>query len=334
MTSLPLTAAGAGPRRALLGLLAVVSGCGLGSLATGQLELINGQLRLDRAIEAETDPERKLMLYEVEHVRAFAEETVGLRPGNTYTGYYATEKKGLTYVVTASERLRLEPYRWWFPIAGEVEYRSFWEEPEARIEAGELEDEGFDTWISASRAYSTLGFFRDPVITTMMRNGLPAFVEVLIHEMSHARLYVPGHTDWNEALASFVGERGVERYFAGPRFANTGYPALIEARRLRRREFDRMNVVAGEELERLYASPADDNQKLAARNVIFDRLSRQLRAMYPDDEAETWRMNNARILHFRRYTASNVVLARLWTEARGNFRHFWELAEAHSRTLD
>jgi predicted aminopeptidase len=317
----------------LFGISALCTACSLGDLAGGQLALINGQVRLERAIAIERDPERRALLMEVPMVRRFAEQCVGLWAGNSYTGYYATERKGLTFVVTASERLRLAPYSWWFPIAGKVEYRSYWDEQDAVAQAAELESAGYDTWISPSRAYSTLGIFRDPVITTMLHDGLPALVEVLVHELSHVRLYVPGHTDWNEALASFVGERGAERYFEAPRFAATPYPAEVRARAERRLRFDALISAAGTELEALYASDQLRALKLRERERVFEQLSATLQALSPNEDPETWRMNNARIVHYQRYSASNALLGELWRASGQNFRRFWLLAEAHAKTL-
>lgn len=325
-------------RRALpwqLALLALVlAGCSLGALAGGQLTLINGQVELQRAIAQEPDPERRMLLSEVPAIRNYAEQVVGLWAGKSYTGYYATDRKGLTFVVTACERLRFEPYSWWFPVAGKVEYRSYWDEEDANREAADLEAKGYDTWISASRAYSTLGIFRDPVITTMLRDGLPALVEVLVHELSHAKLYVPGHTDWNEALASFVGERGAERYFETERFAATPYPAEVRARAERRGRFDALIAAAGDELEALYSSSVADEVKLRERTRIFGQLSAELQVLSPKDDPDTWRMNNARIVHFRRYSASSGLLTEMWRASGENFRRFWTLAEAHSKTLE
>jgi predicted aminopeptidase len=324
---------GIGPLQLKFACLLFVSACSLGDLAGGQLTLINGQVQLDRAIEREHNPERRALLREVPSIRSFAEQVVGLWAGKSYTGYYETERKGLTFVVTASERLRLAPYSWWFPIAGKVEYRSFWDEDDANAQAAELEAAGYDTWISASRAYSTLGIFRDPVITTMLRDGLPALVEVLVHELSHAKLYVPGHTDWNEALASFVGERGAERYFEVPRFAGSPYPAEVRTRSERRDRFDSLIAAVGAQLEELYASAQPAALKLRERERLFLQLSAALQELSPQDDPETWRMNNARIVHFRRYSASNALLAEMWRRSDQNFRRFWLLAEAHSKTL-
>lgn len=316
------------------GFVVFACGCSLGELAGGQLSLINDQVRLDRAIARERDPERRTLLREVPAILRFAEQSVGLEPGKSYSGYYETDRKGLTFVVTASERLRLEPYSWWFPIAGKVEYRSYWDEEDAVAESRELEAAGYDTWISASRAYSTLGYLRDPVITTMLRDGLPALVELLIHELSHVKLYVPGHTDWNEALASFVGERGAERYFEAPRFASTPYPAEVRARAERRGQFDALIAEASDELEALYGGPASREDKLRERERVFERLRATLRVLFPRDDPDTWRMNNARIVHYRRYSTNNALLSQLWRESDEDFRRFWTLLERHSRTLD
>jgi predicted aminopeptidase len=315
-------------------LVLVLQACSLGDLAGGQLALINGQVQLDRAIEREQDAERRRLLQEVPAIRSFAEQSVGLWAGKSYTGYFATDRKGLTFVVTASEQLRLEPYSWWFPVAGKVEYRSYWDEEDAIAEAAELEAKGYDTWISASRAYSTLGIFRDPVITTMLRDGLPALVEVLVHELSHAKLYVPGHTDWNEALASFVGERGAERYFEAPKFASTPYPAEVKLRAERRARFAVLIAAASAELEKLYGSDQPREVKLRERERVFTQLSAALQALSPKDDPAEWRMNNARIVHYRRYSASNALLAQMWQQSGQNFRRFWLLAKAYSKTLD
>ena len=320
-------------RLALSACLLLGSGCGLLPLAAGQLSLINDQLPLRAAIAREQDPERRRLLAEVPAILAFAEDVVGLRPGTSYQGYFETERSGMTYVVTACERTRFVPYSWWFPIVGTVEYRSYWDEADAISAAGELEASGYDTWISPSRAYSSLGILRDPVATTMLRDGLSGLVEVLIHELSHARLFVPGQTAWNEALASFVGEQGAEQYFAAQRFAGSSYQRQARLRAQRRQSFDRMIQDAYAELEALYASELPDERKLALRQLRFSALTAQLRQLYPDDPQRDLRINNARLVHFHRYSATGPAIAQLWAKCAGSFRRFWLLAEAQAKAL-
>ncbi len=304
----------------------------MAKLAGGQLELINGQRRLDRAIAAEQDPERRALLQAVPDAKRFAQEVLALPTGKSYTGYFATEREGMTYVLTASERTRLHAYAWWFPIVGTVEYRSYYDKREAEAAAAELEARDYDTWVSPSRAYSTLGFFRDPVTTTMMRDGLPSFVDVLFHELAHVRLYVPGHTEWNEALATFVGETGAEQYFARARFANSAWPAQMRKRAAQKHELDILIVGACDGLERLYASGQSRASIEQERTRVFAALERATRRLRPEADPRDWKMNNARLVHFRRYSAGSAQVVQLWQRSGRHWRTFWKLAEAYARS--
>jgi predicted aminopeptidase len=313
--------------------LMLVSACGLLPLAAGQLSLINDQVPLAAAVVIESNAERRRLLAEVPSILHFAEDVVGLHVGASYQGYFATERSGLTYVVTACERTGFVPYSWWFPIVGTVEYRSYWDEADALAVAAQLEAEGYDTWISPARAYSSLGILRDPVATTMLRDGLPALAEVLIHELSHARLFVPGQTAWNEALASFVGELGAERYFSEQRFAHSSLQRQSKLRARRRLVFDRLVQAAYAELEGLYTSELTAARKLKLRQARFAALSAELRQLYPDEPQRDLRINNARLVHFHRYSATGPAIAQLWAKSGGSFRRFWLLAEAHAKTF-
>ena len=316
---------------ALLG-LAALSGCSLVELAGGQLALINDQRPLRAAVAREPDPERRRLLMEVPEIVAFAEDVVGLSAGPIYSGYFETEREGLTFVVTACRRTRFEAYTWWFPVVGTVEYRSYYDEADARAVADELEATGHDTWISPSRAYSSLGMLRDPIATTMLRDGLLGLTEVVIHELSHVKLFIPGQTAWNEALASFVGERGAERYFEQQRFANSALHQQMRGRAERRVQFDQAVTQTYDELERLYDSDLSEAAKLQARQAAFDRLSARMAGLLPADRARNLRMNNARLVHLHRYGASNEQLSSLWKKSGANFRRFWRLAEHYART--
>lgn len=318
---------------ALLLLAPLCTGCALGSLvklATGQLEIVNTQVGLERAVVRERDPERRFLLAQVPAAKRFAEEALGLPAGKSYAGYFATEREGMTYVLTASERLQLRAYAWWFPIAGRVEYRSYRDAQEADDAAAELEARGYDTWVSPSRAYSTLGYFRDPISTTMLRDGLPGLIEVLFHELAHARLYVPGDTEWNEALATFVGELGAEQYFARASFAGTRWRNEMRERSARRRAVDDRVAHAYRALERLYASGRPRAQIEAQRLRVFEELTRAILRVRPNDEPAKWRMNNARLVHLGRYSANSERFVRMWRASRGSWTQFWRLAKADS----
>jgi predicted aminopeptidase len=173
---------------------------------------------------------------------------------------------------------------------------------------------------------------RDPVTTTMLRDGLIGVTEVVIHELSHARLFVPGHTAWNEALASFVGERGAERYFEQQRFAHSALRQQMRERAERRRVFDAAVADTYAALERLYASAESEAYKLEVRQRAFEQLSARMAALLPADRVRNLSMNNARLVHLHRYGASNGLLSDLWKQSGSTFRGFWALAERYART--
>lgn len=310
-----------------------LSGCFYVEASGGQLDLINQQRPIGDAWAHEKDPERKALLGEVPSILRFARDVMLLRPHGSYRGYYETEAEGLTYVVSAAERTRFESYTWWFPVAGEVAYKSHFEREQAEREAAALEAQGLDVWIAPSRAYSTLGILRDPVVTTMMRDGPIAFVEVLLHELAHARLYVAGHTDFNEQLASFVGEKGTELYFDARRFVGTGAAQAVRDQQQRRARAEALIHDAIDQLEALYARGLPEAEVLRERKPILDALERELAALSPERSPEELRMNNARLMQYRRYGRRAPYLESMWRESGGSFRRFWALADAYAEAL-
>lgn len=263
------------------------------------------------------------MLRWVPHILAFARDVMLMDSGASYQGYVEIEGPGMTYVLSAAEKTRLEPYRWWFPFAGSVEYKSFFAADAADQEAQALVEEGYDTYIGPSRAYSTLGHLRDPVSSTMMSDGFCRFVEVLFHEIAHRRLYVPGQTEFNEQLASFIAREGQRRFFSQPRFVGTGLVQELERRSAAEREFLARVQDAASELTQIYGSDLSNEQKLAAREPLFA----QLEAAWPGRSPAPG-FNNAVVLQYLRYGKETPELQAIWTRCRGGFRCFWREVEA------
>jgi predicted aminopeptidase len=310
----------------------LLSGCYYADLAGLQLSLINDQRPIALAVAAESDTFRRALLEMVPDIRSFARSTIQLPVGSSYSGYYPTKAKGILFVVVGSERLRLRPYTWWFPVVGTAAYKSFTDEMAARKEAQRLERAGFDAWVGRVTAYSSLGFFQDPVTTVMMQKGLADFVEVLLHEMAHMRLYVPGHTDFNEQLASFVGQVAAEQYLRSRHGHSRAVMAELQRHILLRQRLDALVRDRLSALEMLYASSASASTKLERRADIFVGMEAELVRLYPDRDAPELTVNNARMLQYRRYVAGAERMQPLWAAARGSWPHFWRLAEAYART--
>jgi predicted aminopeptidase len=236
------------------------------------------------------DLKAKLRL--VAEVRAFAFDTLGLPKTSSYTSYVALPRKEVTYALTACPKTALKPYEWWFPVIGRVPYKGFFDERDAEREKAALDRKGFDTHMAGVMAYSTLGWWADPVLSTMLDESPGELAASLLHEMTHAYVYFKGDADFNEAAASFVGEEGASD-FLRRRFGEDS-PELRQWRRKSEKaaEDDRRWEEVYEELKALYASPAPESEKLAKREAVFAEARRRLEASA---------INNAVVLAYRRY---------------------------------
>ena len=156
---------------------------------------------------AVSDSVKSKLLY-IEEVKKFAIDSLGLKPSKNYTTVYDQHGKPLLWVLTAAEKYQLKPYQWKFPVVGTVGYKGFFNEEKGKEKEKELEMQGYDTDLGTVSAWSTLGWFRDPILSGMLRRSEGQLAELIIHEMTHATLYVSGNVDFNENLASFIGEQG------------------------------------------------------------------------------------------------------------------------------
>jgi predicted aminopeptidase len=163
------------------------------------------------------DPELRERLTLVLQAREFAETPLGLRVGDSFSTFADADGTAVVWVVSAAHRDRLEPYTWWYPIVGRVPYQGYFERDEAERAGAALTAQGFDVDVRPASAFSTLGWFADPLLSTTARGAPVTVVETVLHELFHATLYVPSATAFNESAATFVGYRGAEAFFCdGP----------------------------------------------------------------------------------------------------------------------
>lgn len=162
-----------------------------------------------------TSEEVRHKLSLVLQARTFASEMLDLDAGESYTTYSWIDRDTLALVLSAAYRDRFEPVTWWFPIVGRVPYKGFFDADAAHREARKLERAGYDVYVRPTSAFSTLGWFNDPLLSTLLRYDDVALVSTVIHELAHNTLFVPSQVAFNESFANFVGDRGAILFFCG-----------------------------------------------------------------------------------------------------------------------
>lgn len=276
-----------------------------------------------------TDPQTRGKLELVLAARAFAADSLGLNAGRSYTLYSTVPSDTLAMVVSAAPKDRFVAHTWWFPVVGRVPYKGFFELRDAEREAERLEARGLDTYIRPTSAFSTLGWFTDPLLNTLLRYDSVSLGNTVIHEILHNEIYLGGQAMWNESFANFVGARGAIHFFCG----REG-PAGPSCRRATDEwEDDRLfgrflsDLVA--RLEALYGrADLSREAKLAAREEIFTEARRRFR----DEVAPQFRirgnygafaqqpLNNATLIGRRLYYGRLDLFDEVYRSRGGDLR--------------
>ncbi|MEN8162424.1 MAG: aminopeptidase [Myxococcota bacterium] len=274
-------------------MLVLAPGCYLAHVAGGQLDLLRAREPIDRVLEDPATPgEVRDRLALVQRVRAYA-AALGLAVEGQYTQYAAWPGDRLVTTIVATRPREVDAAGFWFPIVGTVPYKGYFDTARARAEAERLRADGFDVCEVPVRAYSTLGWFGDPVTGPMLRQDAPDLVETVLHELFHATVFVASNAEFNEGLASFVGQEARVRFYAG----EEGEPGAHR----QRREIEARRRI-GVELERTRAEVADlyaraDVELEGARAGIEAATRERLRALGPDASyaaiAQSVRLNDA-----------------------------------------
>lgn len=274
----------------------------------------------DSSVDADT---RGKLAYVVE-ARRFAAEELGIDVGDSYTMFTQLDRDTLAMVVTAAYPDRLVPKTWWFPIVGHVPYKGHFSLQSALDEEASLAAEGYDTWVRPTAAFSTLGWFNDPILSTALRTDEVEVVTTVIHELSHQHLFVPGQVTFNESFATFVGRVGAARYFCTREVSG---PDSVKCRRAlaRWRDVQRFSSYLDDfvaRLERVYDDPdRTPDQKVVERLPVIANALRDFdERVAPELEALTFSgfrnqpVNNAtllsRIRYYKRLPDFGAFLAR------------------------
>jgi predicted aminopeptidase len=331
----------------LVALAGTSSGCStvkyLFQATRGQLSLINHAKPIDEVVRDERTPPRiRKLLSEIGAIKAYG-EAHGLKPTGNYTEYVKLDRPAPIWVVSASEALQFKSKVWHFFVVGDFPYLGWFDLAQAKDFAQELKAEGLDVDVRGARAYSTLGYFRDAVLSSMLPEGdeaLGDLINVIIHESVHATIYIKGQAYFNESIASFVADHLTETYL-DQRPGSTAAPAaeLVEAAPTLKASMEPQSVShasreriaylkaeqegverqkrlhdAYEQLAKLYASSKSDAQKLEEKAKFLEKLKQDL-GFHRE-------INNATLIQYKTYNTGTPEFEALWKSCGGDGHRF------------
>lgn len=181
--------------------------------ARGQLRVLRNTKPVEVVLSDPAYPDSlKAKIRLIDEIKRFAVDSLGLKPSKNYTTFYNQQGKPILWVVTASEAYHLKAREWSFPVIGTFSYKGFFEKDRADSLVSDLKREGLDTRINEVSAWSTLGFFKDPILSSMLDRPVGSLAELIIHELTHGTLFIKNSLEYNENLADFVGEYGALRF--------------------------------------------------------------------------------------------------------------------------
>jgi predicted aminopeptidase len=240
--------------------------------ASHQYHLIHDSVKVEEALKGdliESDHRTRLRL--VATIKEFGEKELGLKRTQNYQAIYLESDQPTIYILSASPKDRLARISWWFPIVGDMPYLGFIDLEGARKEKDRLIKKELDVSIGVADAYSTLGWFEDPVTLNLLERSMVELTEIILHEMTHNTMYIKGQGEFNEGLANLVGKVGALS-FMRKTYGDT-HPFTIEAENILMDErlFSSFLASLLEKLDLLYKSDISYQEKLVEREKIFTK---------------------------------------------------------------
>lgn len=269
-----------------------------GQAVQGHFNLLAKRKPIDRLLSGtDISPELRRQLEAVQRIRTFARDELSLPARRQYDTYAELGRPYPVWSVMAAPELSLKPRTWCYWFVGCLSYRGFFSEANAKRVADELQGQGLEVYLSGIPAYSTLGWFRDPVLSSFVHQPEAELAELIFHELTHQVLFVPGDTVFNESLAVAVADEGLRRYSARhPQDLDRVYLA-----RQRRDDFVSLVLSFRQRLHALFVSPVSDEAKREGKAAIYAELQSAYRAQrerwggYSGYDAWFAAVNNARL---------------------------------------
>lgn len=284
----------------------------------GQFNVLWNARPVEEVLEDPAVPDslrQKLLL--VQEVKEFAVDSLGIKPSGNYNTIFDQQGKDVLWVVTACRPYSLEQKQWTFPVTGQVSYKGYFDYERALREKAELAEEGYDTYLRSVGAWSTLGWFRDPVMSGMLFRGDGELVNTVIHELTHGTIFVKDSLDFNENLATFIGHHGAVRYMSHYWGPDSERLQEYLSRNEGRQQFSEHMLRGLRQLGKLYESfpermPAE--QKEIAKQALIEKITEKTDTLGIPQATEYRKFlkriepNNAYFMSYERYRGEQEIL--------------------------
>ena len=331
------------PTLALAGMIGLLAGCSTvgyySQIVSGHMRIVMGKRPLAEIASDETiDDSIKRRLDLAQRARLFGIEQLNLPNNESYTSFYDTGQEYVTWNVVAAEEFSLNPHNWCFPIAGCVSYRGYYSKEDAESYAAGFKEQGFDVTVNGATAYSTLGWFEDPLLNTMLDRSDPSIASLLFHELAHQQLYVGDDSTFNESFASFVEKEGLKQWQkneqqVNPQIDQSEMAKELEVRKRRQKEFIALLTSTRDSFAELYESASEPDEMRQKKKQRFEQMRVDYAALkaswddYPGyDQWMSQEMNNARLVAVATYNDYVPAFEVLFKESGSSFDQFYVAA--------
>lgn len=322
------------------------SGCQIGYLvksAYSQADLLRRRVPIEEALrDPKISEDHKKKLRVAEDARHFAEAELGLAHTKNYTTFVQLSAPYVTWVVSAAERNELKHYLWRYPLVGSMPYRGYFEPTGAKDEAKSMKEKGYDTYVRGVTAYSTLGWFRDPVLSSMLEYKDYDLVNTIIHETTHATVFIKSEADFNERLASFIGMKGTEAFYKTREGVDSGTLKRMHADQEDDKLFGEFISAELAKLDTWYAERKDkkipEEERTARLKLIQTNFAADLKPRLNDKEGfkgfEKAELNNARLMTYRLYFEDLSQFEAVFQKLGASFPKMLEFAKSLEKSKD
>lgn len=327
---------------ALISIFSIIllSGCSLFYVAKQgmyQVRLISGSEPIEKVLRSkDLDITQRKKLELILDVRSFAVANLHLTAHKNYKDINLGWDKTI-HTVSASEALAFKPYQWWFPVLGSVPYKGFFDEADAHKEEARLKALGYETQNRPIQGYSTLGFFADPVWPDMLKLSDHALIELIIHELAHATIYIPNQTSFNETLANFIGEAGARAYLNYRYGAKSPQINKLDEHHQQQALYRQFFYGLYHSLNDIYQKPLPDSEKQELKNNLLIEAKRNYLKLPINSEIKNPDLsfiNNAFLLSFKRYNHDDELFNELLATLLGDWGRFIDEVNFYARADD